>query len=154
ILGFFRTYLLLTVVTSVVLGAILARRAPALWTAAAAAASIPLFLLASRLAYASVLSVPERWEKDPTTHTSLLVEIYSPGKEQYIGLFPPRRIAETRRVRQEADAGYAKNWYNRDIGTQLFHGQQLDSWLDVALFIPKSAFYVLFMPLPGLYPLA
>lgn len=38
-------------------------------------------------------------------------------------------------------------------GTTLFPGLAFDSWSDVLYFLPKGMFYVLFMPLPVLYPL-
>jgi len=65
----------------------------------------------------------------------------------------PRGIREFRRWRQASDRTYSRNRFGREIGTQLFPDEPLESWLDVALFIPKSSFYVLFMPLPGLYPM-
>lgn len=74
------------------------------------------------------------------------------GGEVYRPL-SPHGITEFRRWRQYYDRGYARAKFGRDIGTQLFPDERMISWFDVFLFIPKCAFYVLFMPLPGLYPM-
>lgn len=73
----------------------------------------------------------------------------------------PQSIAEFRRFRQEADRTWARQadrtWARQDdgreISTQLFYGERFESWLDVLKFLPRGAFYTLFMPLPGLYPI-
>ena len=65
----------------------------------------------------------------------------------------PQGITEFRRLRQYSDRLYAKGDAGREIGTQLFPDERMGSWLDVLLFIPKASFHILFMPLPGLYPM-
>jgi hypothetical protein len=62
-------------------------------------------------------------------------------------------LAEFRRLRQYSDRVYARDFEKREISTQILPDARLDSALDAAIFLPKSAFYVLFMPLPGLYPM-
>ncbi|MBI5625072.1 MAG: glycosyltransferase family 4 protein [Elusimicrobia bacterium] len=64
-----------------------------------------------------------------------------------------RRLSDLRRSRQLSDQAWAQIYKGRRIGTQLFYGVEFHDWLDVAAFLPKGAFYALFMPLPGLYPL-
>lgn len=64
----------------------------------------------------------------------------------------PRGITEFRRSRQYSDRQYAKG-LGREIGTQIYPEEILDTWLDVLFFIPKASFQVLFMPLPGFYPM-
>ncbi|MBI5247352.1 MAG: hypothetical protein HY923_09230 [Elusimicrobia bacterium] len=41
----------------------------------------------------------------------------------------------------------------REVGTLLFPDTEFRTWSEVASYLPKGAFYVLFMPLPGLYPM-
>jgi hypothetical protein len=41
----------------------------------------------------------------------------------------------------------------RPVQTLILPAARLDSWLDVALFLPQGFFFAAFMPLPGLYPL-
>ncbi|MBI5211302.1 MAG: glycosyltransferase [Elusimicrobia bacterium] len=65
----------------------------------------------------------------------------------------PKRLSELRRREQISDQAWAQIYKGRRIGTQLFYGLEFDTWWDVLAFLPKGAFYVLFMPLPGLYPL-
>lgn len=90
---------------------------------------------------------------DPTGHLRIIPATYSPITGKYVFPFTPRNIAEMRRIRQESDLYWAQQNKNRRIGTQLFYGLQLDGWLDLLAFLPKGIFYVLFMPLPGFYPL-
>lgn len=65
----------------------------------------------------------------------------------------PQGLSEFRRSRQYSDRRWAELFRQREIGTQLFPDARFRTWLDVLVFIPKSSFYVLFMPLPGLYPI-
>lgn len=64
----------------------------------------------------------------------------------------PAEITAMRDRRQYSERLYAAG-HGRDIGTLLFPDESLSSWLDVAAFVPKASFHVLFMPLPGLYPM-
>lgn len=66
--------------------------------------------------------------------------------------FSPSGLTRFRRIRQAADRDWADFHYHREIGSQIFPDAEFKSWLDVLLFIPKGAFYALFMPLPGAYP--
>lgn len=65
----------------------------------------------------------------------------------------PRRVQEFRDSRQYWSQRHAWATQGRRIETQVLPGARLDGWLDLLLFVPRSAFHVLFMPLPGLYPL-
>ncbi|UPT73608.1 MAG: hypothetical protein M0D55_17375 [Elusimicrobiota bacterium] len=67
--------------------------------------------------------------------------------------FSPAEISEFRRGRQESDRRYAREKGGREIATQIYPDAVFKSWGDIVLFLPKAAFAVLFMPLPGLYPM-
>lgn len=67
--------------------------------------------------------------------------------------FSPREVSEYRLSRQYSDRLYALGLSGREIGTQLFPDERMESRLDVLRFIPKASFHVLFMPLPGVYAL-
>ncbi|MBI3548562.1 MAG: hypothetical protein HY078_05865 [Elusimicrobia bacterium] len=75
------------------------------------------------------------------------------GKNGYMRPLSPAGLTEFRRVSLRSDRLYAEGAMNRKIGTQLFPNERFDSLWDVAKFIPKNSFFVLFMPLPGLYPM-
>lgn len=152
-LGFVRSYLLLVLCGAAALGSLaaLARRdrapGPRLLLAAALVAPA-LYLPLSNLLFKEVLASPSGMEADGGEAG------YSrPIKDEH-GVrqrpFTPRGLAEFRRLRQEADRAYASS-QSREIGTQIYSNENFDSWLDVALFLPKAAGTVLFMPLPGLY---
>jgi 4-amino-4-deoxy-L-arabinose transferase-like glycosyltransferase len=64
----------------------------------------------------------------------------------------PANLSAFRRARQETDRIWALANGNREIGTQIFPDVEFHSWFDLLSYLPKAAFYVLFMPLPGLYP--
>ena len=64
----------------------------------------------------------------------------------------PAAITEYRRSRQHSESLYALS-NGREVGTFLFPDEKMSSWLDVLAFIPKASFHVLFMPLPGLFPM-
>ncbi len=162
LLGFFRTYLLMIVTCAVALAALLARRRRA---ALAALAAVPSYLLLSHILFTGPLRTPTRWDYDPTSHESLVVETYDPaqgtpatlesqlaGSKRYVRPFSPYGITRTRALRQKSESDWARLHGHGAIGTMLFEGLELKTWWDVAVFLPKGAFYVLFMPLPGLYP--
>lgn len=68
----------------------------------------------------------------------------------------PPGISRFRTIRQSEDRRWAKSQsiYNREIGTQIYPDAEFKTWNDVFAYLPKGAFTVLFMPLPGLYPMA
>jgi hypothetical protein len=65
----------------------------------------------------------------------------------------PAWITNLRKARQERDDQYSLRKFDREVASQIFRGVEFRTWLDVAAFLPKAAFTVLFMPLPGLYPI-
>lgn len=73
--------------------------------------------------------------------------------QPFVSPTSPEGLSRFRAARQYADRRWAGYFAHREIGTQILPGAQFHGWLDVLLFVPKAAFYVLFMPLPGLYAL-
>jgi glycosyltransferase involved in cell wall biosynthesis len=144
--GFLRAYVMI-VTTAAIVPSILWRRA---W--------ISLLLLAAsfagqRLISRTLLDGPLKVATAQASDISNDVSLIPSAGIQEVKPLSPRGISEFRRIRQEADQQWADLKSNRGIGTQLFYGESFESWLDVALFLPKAAFHVLFMPLPLLYPL-
>lgn len=66
----------------------------------------------------------------------------------------PRGITEYRRVRMHGSRVWSRTFSKREIETEFFPDARFETWFDVAAFLPKASFYELFMPLPGLYPMA
>ncbi len=90
---------------------------------------------------------------DPRLQPQLLPVTYDAPTENTYRPTSPRGLSEFRRIRQESDMGWAQRHMQRDISSQIFPDARFRTWADVALFVPKGAFYALFMPLPGLYPM-
>jgi hypothetical protein len=93
----------------------------------------------------------------PQTNTSvldasLLPTVVDPGRPT-APIYTPQGLSEFRRYRHYHENRWATYKTGRDVKTQVLSDVEFDSWLDVALFLPKGVFYALFMPLPGLYPL-
>lgn len=156
LLGFFRSYAMIAAAAALASAAAMAlfrhrgsRRAPALALAACLAA--PLF---HHFSFRAFFEGPLRIVIPGTHSENMLIprianldngEIYRP--------LSPRGITEFRYWRQYYDRTNAKTLSAREIRTQIFPDERMESWFDVLLFIPKVSFYVLFMPLPGLYPM-
>ena len=85
--------------------------------------------------------------------TSNIPIIFNADSREVIKPYSPRGLSEFRRWRLRYDRENSLLFYKREISTQLFPDERMESWLEVLLFIPKASFHVLFMPLPGLYPL-
>jgi hypothetical protein len=155
--GLYRSYVML--VTAAAVGA------ACLWRAAlerrvnrgvAAGLAVALiapaaFLPVSRLLTTRWLSAP--MSGDPRNLPQILPVTYDGRTAHAYRPFSPQGISEFRRIRQRSDEQWAEAHTNRKIGTQIFPDARFRTWLDVAAYLPKGAFYVLFMPLPGLYPL-
>lgn len=75
------------------------------------------------------------------------------GGRTTVSPLTPEGLTLFRRTRHQQDQAWARKAQGRRIRTQLFPDAEFSDWGDVAAFLPKSVFYVLFMPLPGLYPL-
>ena len=126
--GFYRPQVLEAISVALALAALRGRRVHALAILGAVAASLLLYTWASRRAGA-----------DPDY--------------QLQSLASPSGITDFRKAHQYDDRRKALALSNREISTQIFPGAEFKTWRDVAFYLPKGAFYVLFMPLPGLYPM-
>lgn len=65
----------------------------------------------------------------------------------------PEGITGFRKSRQYADRRWTLISAGREIGTQVYPDAEFKTWAGVLAYLPKGAFTVLFMPLPGLYPM-
>ncbi|HEX4046714.1 MAG TPA: hypothetical protein VH309_02720 [Elusimicrobiota bacterium] len=156
--GFYRSYVMLTCAAAVAAGAAWGwaraprgRRASLAACLAAAALAPSVFVPVARVVMTRGLDVSATLNPRlhpqiiPVTYNSSTTNAYLPDSPQGITMF--------RTIHQTGDQSWAKSKMHREIGTQLFPGAIFKTWTDVAVFVPKSAFYVLFMPLPGLYPM-
>ena len=144
----YRAYILPVLVAAMALACVLelARRGKA-------AASSALYLLAA-LAALSLYAPASRWftagqdrNLGPSAHVIPLGWDAKPRPTS------PQGLTEFRRSQSEVDRDWARANRGREISSQLFPETHFESWWDVAAFLPKGAFYSLFMPLPGLYPM-
>jgi len=162
--GCFRSYVLLSLAVALCAafaGAAALRkpRADALAALAAAAAAAALFSPFSAAAYSALQPPAERIAVEADSNAQRLLPTLVPetiadepaGTAVYRPT-SPEGLSVFRRVRQASDRLWAENNAGREIGTQIFPDAEFHSWLDVFAYLPKGAFYVLFMPLPGLYP--
>lgn len=155
--GFFRSYVMLVAAAAGAAGAVwdwIRTRRVRMGVAASMAAAVlapAMFVPVSKFVSTRWLAIPAaldpRLEPQiiPVTYNSSTTEAYLPMSPSGITMF--------RTIHQNADEGWARLYMSRTIGTQLFPGTVFKTWADLAAFVPKSAFYVLFMPLPGVYPM-
>jgi hypothetical protein len=119
----------------------------------ALAIATPLaYKLASTVVLDRISPVPaETSDSDPSIRAEIIPTSYD-GKTHYTP-YTPEGLTRFRHYRQQNDQVWALQNTGRRIETQIYPDAEFKTWLDVALFVPKSAFHALFMPLPGLYPL-
>lgn len=155
--GFYRSYVLACLAAALFLALALSARRPPRVNAGMTAAALTLALVsfpsvASRLlsSYRSdYLSPADQGRITP----HLIPVTYSDDSRSIDRPTSPEGITQFRNVRQASDRRWAKDNAHREIGTQIYPDQIFNTWLDVAAYLPKGAFTVLFMPLPGLSPL-
>lgn len=156
--GFYRTYLPVGLGSALLLAlACAARRPPranALLTAAALLMALAAYPSASRTLLNSFHS-EALGEADRDRLVPHLIPVTIDAADPNLVHSPtsPEGISRFRDVRQAADRRWAETAAGRTIGTQIYPGEVFKTWLDVALYVPKGALTVLFMPLPGLYPM-
>ncbi len=157
LLGLLRPYLLPPLAIAVGVGALAALK-PGRGSGRAAAAALLLWGLAPLAAYRPVKGLLLNTLAAKARHedTDILPRNTgaSPsGPLATAPLWTPRGLSQYR----ASLLGITRDWsvYNtgRPIETLLFPEARFESWSQVALFAPKAAFYALFMPLPGLYPM-
>ncbi|MDP3544492.1 MAG: hypothetical protein Q8T11_18660 [Elusimicrobiota bacterium] len=157
--GFYRSYVLLSISGGLLLAfALMAldrpRRAAALLGAAAVFAALSLYPWLSHQVILSFESTPlsaadiKRLAPDliPTTHDEFDIGTVNRPNS-------PGGITAFRKSRQFADRRWARHTSEREIGTQIYPKAEFKTWGEVFAYLPKGAFTVLFMPLPGLYPM-
>lgn len=155
--GFYRSYVLVclgaALVASLALAALRPPRGNALLAAAVLAASVAAFpVVSNRMLdfFASAkLSEPDQGQ----IRSRLIPVTYSGGSANVDRPTTPAGITRFRLERQTADRAWAARMANREIGTQIYPDASFKTWLDVLFYLPKGAATVLFMPLPGLYPM-
>lgn len=158
--GFYRSYVLLTLSTALLLALGLSAwtsrtcRDNALATAFVLTAALAAYPAASRAAFDSFAS------RNPETMTAeraqpTLIPITYDGRPGGAADRPtsPAGISAFRAARQFHDRDFAARTAGREIGTQIYPDAAFKTWGDVLSYLPKGAFTVLFMPLPGLYPI-
>jgi glycosyltransferase involved in cell wall biosynthesis len=157
LVGFFRSYLMVTAL----LGAAAAfaikalrrsERGAALAGLACALMALPLYIKLAAFAYAGPLADVSSAASTQPTEDALLLKTTG-GHGAVTEPFSLEGLTRTRHWRQDADRRYSLTVAGREIGTQLFPNADFTSWFDLLVFLPRAAFYVLFMPLPGLYPI-
>ncbi|MFA6091821.1 MAG: hypothetical protein WCU88_02240 [Elusimicrobiota bacterium] len=160
ITGFFRSYLVILSAAAVFPAAahIGFRNHPekrqALALCLALIGTILLYKPLYDAAFGRFISADSLYAIDPHSRASLTPSTFSPERpKRYVQPYSPEGISEFRRIRMSEDQNWAKKFSNRKIGTQIFPDARFKTWGDVLRFWPKGAFYALFMPLPGLYPM-
>jgi len=78
----------------------------------------------------------------------------SDDPEKKVMPYSPEHLTQYRKTLHSHGQAWSESSTGRRIETQIFPDAEFRSWLDVLLFLPKVIFYTLFMPLPGLYPMA
>lgn len=157
--AFLRSYLLIPAAAALIAAAAcswLRERSPknTLPLIALAFASPLVFRAFSAWTLSRVLTAPAHIAAgNPTLRSEVIPTYYDPKAGRSVSPYSPRALTAFRRYRQENDQVEAQKTYGRRIATQIYPDEPLETWLDVALFLPKSAIHALFMPLPGLYPL-
>lgn len=158
--GFYRSYILLTLSAALLLALGLAawtsraRRVNALATAAVLMATVAAYPAASR-AFIDSFSAGAPRTLDKHVVPALIPITYDGRAADAVDRpTSPSGISEFRATRQFYDRDYAKRMADgREIGTQIYPDVRFKTWSDVLAYLPKGAFTVLFMPLPGLYPM-
>ncbi|MBI2385610.1 MAG: hypothetical protein HYV14_06315 [Elusimicrobia bacterium] len=156
--GFLRTYLPIALGTALLLALGLSARRPPRTNAALTAAVLMLALAFFPYGARTILAAfhtQELGAADQDRIAPRLIPVTIDTTDAYVTHSPtsPEGISRFRDVRQAADRQWAATEAGRTIGTQIYPGEVFKTWLDVALYVPKGALTVLFMPLPGLYPL-
>lgn len=157
-MGFYRSYVMVclgaVLLTALALSAARPPRMNAMMTAAALFAALALYpFVASKLL--SSFNSGALGEADQVRIQPHLIPVtYDNGTSQRpYHPTSPEGISRFRDTRQSADRTWAANNVHREIATQIYPNEAFKSWCDVLLYLPKGTFTVLFMPLPGLYPL-
>ncbi|MEQ1919807.1 MAG: hypothetical protein ABL955_11460 [Elusimicrobiota bacterium] len=154
--GCFRSYIMIILAASFAAAALwsLRRGRPGARAALVAAVLTPGLYVGFSHALFSQLFQSKAYAANATSmQIQVIPKTYDPTQTRYIIPISPLGITEFRMVRQAEDQKWSIYHEHRVIATQIYPDARFKSWLDVAVFIPKASFQVLFMPLPGLYPI-
>lgn len=155
--GFYRSSVAIGLGAALLIALVLTARRPpranALLTAAALLAALALFPSASRGLLSSFHADTAGEALQDRLRSHLLPVTYAADELTFDRPTSPDAISGLRRARQAADRVWAGQEAHREIGTQIYPDVIFKTWLDVLLYLPKGSFTVLFMPLPGLYPM-
>lgn len=153
--GYLRAYVLAGAALAAVFAAVVdcarRRRLTAAALIGLAIGAVVVFKLSTRFLYSGGPLTAHGYAGDPETKPNIIPRTVD-RSGQPVRPLSPEAISVFRNIRHESDRLIAGR-RGREIGTQIYPDARLESWLDLALFVPKSALHVLFMPLPGLYPL-
>jgi hypothetical protein len=157
--GFYRSYILIILATALLIALGLSALRPPRANALLAVATILLALGVYPSAAKGLLAsfhAGALGEADQGRITPHLIPVTYDNKDANVVHNPtsPEGISRFRQARQASDRLWAAENAGREIGTQIHPDAAFKTWLDVLLYLPKGAFTVLFMPLPGLYPMA
>ncbi|MBI5597098.1 MAG: hypothetical protein HY928_13475 [Elusimicrobia bacterium] len=153
-LGFLRSQLLpVAAAAGAAAGTAAWVRAPRGGKAAAAAAAF--WLLLPLLAYRPIKAALQQrlGSQNPEYSANILPELAPPAAEPGRTPTALQRISTYRRNLLGGVIAWSVQMHGRTPDSALWPEVEFRSWPELALFIPKAAFFELFMPLPGLYPL-
>lgn len=155
--GFYRAHIAVGMGAALLIALVFAARRPpranALIAAAALLAALTLYPFISRGLLAAFHAEPLGEAVQDKIQSHLIPVAFSADALTLNRPTSPEGISGFRRSRQSADRVWAASEAHREIGTQVYPDEVFKTWLDVLLYLPKGAFAVLFMPLPGLYPM-
>lgn len=151
--GLLRRYVLVVAAASFACGALLRLRDRETRTAGAL---ILLTVLAAPLIYrAPAYLLFERMIRTPPQYAETLppmapiVSENGPAPSRW----SPAGISLRRAQGQASDRAYAQKSMGREVSTQILPDARFDTWAGFAWFMARAEWQVLFMPLPGLYPM-
>ncbi len=151
--GLLRSYVLIVLCASFMLGAILALRLKS--GRAAATLALAVVLSAPYVSRAAERFVVETLLATPAGAPQALPPMapLSVAEGPAPAPWTPAGIGRRRAQGQASDRAYADKAMSREVATQIEPDARLNTWLDLALFLPRAGFQVLYMPLPLLYPM-
>lgn len=150
--AFFRSYVMLVLSAAIGAAALwsLKRGSPGARAALAAAILAPALYLGLTRA---LFNRHPAGRADSSMQVNVIPQTYDPSQRRFVVPLSPQGITDFRVVRQTEDQKWSAYHSHREIATQIYPNARFNSWLSLAMFVPKASFHVLFMPFPGLYPI-
>ncbi len=155
--GLYRSYVLVCVAGSLLLIMALRSIAPlsrarALTAGAFVAAALALHPYASRALFKTLGPNDSGSVDSPLIPATQALDV-TPQDDRIDRPTSPGGISRFRHWRQFSNRQWVLKNEGREIATQIYPEAHFETWDDVLAYLPKGAFAVLFMPLPGLYPM-